>query len=268
MRDNTLVTSRFFEAELAFPIGFLLPDTILEGVLTIKNNGEQRGCKFYTEVEGLPEDCIEIDPVPLLYPGAKELIPFRILHKSTAPEAGYANFTITISSPESYPDQKVILQHKIYVAPSFRQQLRIIEAPIDAAETPLPIEDTIKHTWKSVTFESVSADQREKSVAEINEEAIQEVESDLVEGEVPALDSVTAEGHDDSPAKEEIPEDESADGGPHSEDQDDAQDSEEPNEVEDAELQVESLPSDSQVDEKPSVKIIGNKFKDFWDEEE
>lgn len=267
IRDNTLVTSRFFEAELAFPTGFLLPDTILEGVLTIKNTGEQRGCKFYTEVEGLPEDCVEIDPVPLLYPGAKELIPFRLLHQSTAPEAGYANFIVTISSPESYPEQKVVLQHKIYIAPSFRQQLRIIEAPKEEDETPIPIEDTIKQTWKSVTFESVSADQREKSVAEINEEAVQEIESDLVGEEVPVLDRITAEG-DDSPEEEQIPEDESADGAVPVQDQDDGPDSEVPDEIETMDLQVEPPPSDSQVDDAPGVKIIGNKFKDFWDEEE
>jgi hypothetical protein len=268
VRDHLLLSSRFFEAALDFPANFLHPDTILEGILTIRNLGEAKGCKFKVEAEGIPEDCFGIDPVPLLYPGATEKVPFRLYHHGVSPAAGYLSFRITLTAPECYPDQKVIQQYVIYVTPSYKQRFTVREetnAELVIATEPeaLPVKQ-----WKTITFENTSesalASPPLSPIDPPTEKDKAAPISELPPQFEPPVEALVKYDHElDLPSVEAEAVFEPVTGEPPEEDI-----------TEIAAPQAESepvQPSDQPpppARNKPPVKVIGDQFKEFWDEQD
>lgn len=153
--------SRMIEASLTFPEAVLRSQVSSVGLLKIKNKGEKDG-QFQVTLNGLPADCYQVDPVPLMYPGAQEEIRLRLFHKKTHPQAGFLTVTLMVSAPESYPGEEVLLQQKIYVEPIFNQVLEIkddLEAPpASPAEKAAAITDNLNE-WVAASNESLKPEQ-------------------------------------------------------------------------------------------------------------
>lgn len=114
-------------ASLHFGDQVLRPDSPLEGLLTVKNLGNDKTCQFQVALAGLPADCYLIDPIPLIYPSAQEEVRVQLFHKTTYPTAGWKKITMTITAPASYPGEALIIEQEIYVTPIFDQKLEIFD---------------------------------------------------------------------------------------------------------------------------------------------
>jgi hypothetical protein len=131
--------SDVIEGSLSIPDAVLWPNSPLNCAVIVKNAGNQDACQFQITMSGLPEDCFQIDPVPLMYPGAQEEVRLQLYHHTTYPEAGHHELEIHISSPEDYPGEEMVIKQGIYVAPLFKQSLELIDdIPVKSIPVTLP----------------------------------------------------------------------------------------------------------------------------------
>lgn len=99
------------------------------GVLTIRNMGDVMGVQFLIEMEGLPDDCCEIGPGPVLFPGAEKEMPFFLHHpKGNRPVAGTHTVTFRVTAPEAYPGESAAVSQRVQLMPIFNHKLRLIVA--------------------------------------------------------------------------------------------------------------------------------------------
>ncbi len=122
-----VTSSPKISAALILPEPILRPGIPLPGRITLKNEGDQPACQFQVEISGLPEDCYQIDPIPLMYAGAQEEVNIRFFHRGTHPKAGFHAIYLSVAAPASYPGEQVSLQQGIYVSPLLAQGLRILD---------------------------------------------------------------------------------------------------------------------------------------------
>jgi hypothetical protein len=73
---------------LKLPQTRLAPGKWLEGVATVSNLSQQTGVQFEMALEGLPQECFDIEPGPLLSSGAEKDVIFRLYHRNNQPLAG------------------------------------------------------------------------------------------------------------------------------------------------------------------------------------
>jgi hypothetical protein len=123
----TLNTSQKLSAEFFMHDPTLRPETPAVGRILLKNIGERPASQFHITISGIPQTCYQIDPVPLLYPGAQEEVNVRFMHRHTEPTAGFHTLTITVSAPGVYPGEQTSLQQGIYVLPHLGQHLQILD---------------------------------------------------------------------------------------------------------------------------------------------
>ena len=194
------------EASLFFPNASIYKDGATAGWLKIKNVGEQSPCQFHISVNGLPDDCVQIDPVPLLYSGAEEEIRIQLLHRGIYPSAGVSDLTIRVSAPAHYPREQVIIQQGIYVEPVFDQVLELIDDWVPVA-SPIEVRAEEDEEQKVPEFEAeppVShpappppppAEVIEDEPLEIFEEeveVVEEIEEEIEPEEEPIVDEKVA----------------------------------------------------------------------------
>lgn len=122
---GTMQTSVNINAALSFPDPVLRPGTPMIGQLTITNQGDQDDCQFDVSLQGLPEECWRIDPIPLMYPGSQESIRIEIIHRGRSPQAGSHEMIFSITAPEHYPGDKLVIQQEFIVMPVYQQTLEI-----------------------------------------------------------------------------------------------------------------------------------------------
>ncbi len=127
LASSILRTSSSMEAWITFPNAVLSVDYPLEGRLTIKNTGSQKNCQFRVTISGLPADCYQVDPIPLMYPGAQEEVRLRLFHRTTHPEAGFRDVMAVINAPASYPGEELVIRQGVYITPVFEQELVILD---------------------------------------------------------------------------------------------------------------------------------------------
>lgn len=139
---GVLSTSSQISAALFLPEPVMRPNTTLVGRIALKNEGSQPSCQFDVEVGGLPEDCYQVDPIPLMYPGAQEDVNIRFFHHKSYPVAGSQSVTISVTAPESYPGEQVTLQQGIYVTPVLEQSLQILD-DMPAPQVTAPAADVL-----------------------------------------------------------------------------------------------------------------------------
>jgi hypothetical protein len=125
--------SRSIEASLLFPEAVLRSDSTLVGGLKVKNAGDQQGVQFQVSLEGLPADCYQIDPIPLMYPGAEEEVQVRIFHRTLSPTAGLHDLLLTVIAPADYPGEELNIRQRLYVAPVLKQDLIILDSYASAS---------------------------------------------------------------------------------------------------------------------------------------
>ena len=124
---TTLQETTSIQASVIFPEATLLPNQVMTGSLTIKNTGVQSPCQVDIDLSGLPADCMQVDPAPLLYAGGQTDVRIQLFHRQLYPTAGFQNLIINISACDSYPGEQVVINQGIYVSPVFEQSLEIFD---------------------------------------------------------------------------------------------------------------------------------------------
>jgi hypothetical protein len=88
----------------------------LAGRLTLTNFGSENRCQFELDLEGLPADCYQIDPSPMLFPQGEERIGIRLYHLGSLPRGGECPITLRATAPAAYPTEEVELRLSLQVA--------------------------------------------------------------------------------------------------------------------------------------------------------
>ncbi len=112
--------------DLSLPRARLAPNQTLEGIITVRNLGEQEGVQFELDLEGLPPNCYQIEPPPLFFPGAEEEMRLYLYHRGTQPVAGEHYITIRAVAPRAYPAEEATVSQVIQVLPFYKHRLRLL----------------------------------------------------------------------------------------------------------------------------------------------
>lgn len=119
--------------KLEMPGVVLKKESKLTGLLTLKNFGSEKRSQFEIDVEGLPKDCYQVDPAPLLYPGGEEKLQIRFFHLGNHPVAGECPIQIHATAVNAYPQEKVIIPVVLDIEPVFQYSVDIFDS-LDAAK--------------------------------------------------------------------------------------------------------------------------------------
>ena len=126
--DTHVRDSQAIGLELTLAQTRLIPETTIEGVLTVRNLGDKPGVQFLLAVEGLPAQCYTIGPGPLLFPAASKAVPFRLRHsQSPYPPAGKHELRVIATAPDAYPGEKAVIARTVEVSPYGAHTLRLLE---------------------------------------------------------------------------------------------------------------------------------------------
>jgi hypothetical protein len=119
-------TSSAIGLRLSLPTAQLWPDRPISGAVVVSNLGAKPGVQFRLEVDGLPADCYEIGPGPLLFPGAEKAVPVRLAHsRRPDPRAGPQRVTFRASAPDAYAGEAAVVSQEITVMPYHSHSLRL-----------------------------------------------------------------------------------------------------------------------------------------------
>jgi hypothetical protein len=98
----------------------------LEGVITVRNQGDKAGVQFKLELDGLPPDSYEMEPGPILFAGAEKSILLQIYpSKKSRLRAGDYQFSIHATASE-YPGEGVMSAQAIQVLPFYQHSLHLM----------------------------------------------------------------------------------------------------------------------------------------------
>ncbi|GIV84421.1 MAG: hypothetical protein KatS3mg052_1428 [Candidatus Roseilinea sp.] len=121
-------TGRDIGLRLQLSEAALSPHRPLQGVLVVRNQGQQAGVQFRLEVIGLEPEMFEIGPGPILFPGAEKEVALRIVHtRKPHPPAGPLTWSVRATAPEAYPGQSATVTHTIQVLPFYYHSLILVE---------------------------------------------------------------------------------------------------------------------------------------------
>ena len=116
----------------------------LAGRITVSNYGDQKRCQFEIELEGLPADCYQIDPVPFLFPKGEETLQIRLYHRGNRPPAGSCPVQLRATAPGTYPTEEVLLPVQFEVMPVYRYDVSIEGShALEAAAVPRPVTQAV-----------------------------------------------------------------------------------------------------------------------------
>lgn len=102
------------------------PDQPIEGAITVRNQGQQTGVQFDLALEGLPSDCYDVGPGPILFPGAARDVPLRLDHpRRPEPPAGPHAIQIRATAPEAYPGEQRVVSQVIEILPFYDHELSL-----------------------------------------------------------------------------------------------------------------------------------------------
>ncbi len=143
LSSGLVLSSRQIAASLSVGDAVLRSDLPATGFLRLQNLGTSPNCQFQVAVNGLSEECFQIDPLPILYPGAEEEVRIQFFHRSTTPPAGHQVITVSVTAPASYPGEQVIIQQGLYVSPLLRTEISLADdMPVPKVENPVSLPST------------------------------------------------------------------------------------------------------------------------------
>ena len=108
-------TSAHMSAELFLTKRELALESSINGMLLLKNLGTEKPCQFRMRMTGIPNDCFQSAPLPLLYPGSSSTVGFIISHLRTKPAPGFHTLSIVVSAPDDYFGETLEFNQDIYV---------------------------------------------------------------------------------------------------------------------------------------------------------
>jgi len=124
----------------------LAPNRTVEGAIVLRNLGDHDNVQFELDLEGLPSECYDIEPAPMLFAGAEQRVLLRLHHTGKQPIAGMRTIEIHASAPRSYVCEEAVVRRSIEVLPYYHYGLRWGEdktaALDDALALPDPESDT------------------------------------------------------------------------------------------------------------------------------
>lgn len=129
--DNGIKIEKMSEnigLKLEMPSINLRSNSKLNGLLTVTNYGPDKRCQFEIDIVGLPSDCYQIDPAPLLYPGAEEKLEIRFFHQLIRPQAGECAIQIHAYATNAYPTEEVIIPIVLDIEPVYKFSVDIHES--------------------------------------------------------------------------------------------------------------------------------------------
>jgi hypothetical protein len=107
---------------------YLMPENPVDGVVYVTNQGAVPGVQFNLGLEGLPPDCYEIGPAPILFPGAEKGVPVRIFHpRRPGFPAGSLRLRFFAQANEAYPGEVASVVREIRLMPFYHHMLRLFE---------------------------------------------------------------------------------------------------------------------------------------------
>jgi len=183
-----LQRSSVIDASLSFQDAVMRSEMATVGQLTVKNIGQQTDCQFKVVLSGLPEDCYQVDPIPLMYPDAQEDVRVQLFHQKHYPQVGFHDLYFSITAPANYPGEEMIIKQGIYVVPVFDQRLELIDDVVSPSRVDEgigapsePVEETPSAALEtSVAIETSVAPEPVKPQPEL---AFQEVPRDEIPAE-------------------------------------------------------------------------------------
>jgi hypothetical protein len=105
----------------------LSPERPIEGMLYVANLGNAPGVQFRLGLDGLPADCYEIGPAPILFPGAEKGVPLRIWHpKRSSVMAGTQRIALWAEAAEAYPGEVVTQTRDLRIMPFYNHSVRVL----------------------------------------------------------------------------------------------------------------------------------------------
>jgi hypothetical protein len=120
-------TSSHIGLSLSLPRAMVYPDQPLDGIITVRNMGEESGVQFRLELEGLDPDCYEIGPGPILFPNVEKGVYLQLRHpRGPGLAAGRHTIQIHVSAPDAYPGERVSVSHEIEIVPYYHHTLSLV----------------------------------------------------------------------------------------------------------------------------------------------
>jgi hypothetical protein len=120
-------TSASIGVRLSLPRSKVDPNSPLEGIVAVRNLGNEPGAQFRLEVEGLEPDWYEIGSGPILFPNVEKGVRLRIRHpRGPGILAGRREISICCTAPEAYPGESVTVSHVLEILPFYHHELRLI----------------------------------------------------------------------------------------------------------------------------------------------
>ncbi len=111
---------------LSLPQAAVEPGQPLEGMIIVRNLGDEPGVQFRLEIEGLDPDWYEVGPGPILFPNVEKGVYLRLRHpQGPALAAGRHRFQVHASAPDAYPGEKVSVSREIEILPFYRHTLAL-----------------------------------------------------------------------------------------------------------------------------------------------
>jgi hypothetical protein len=101
----------------------------LDGIVTVRNQGNEPGVQFKLELLGLEPDCYELGPAPILFPNVEKGVFLTLRHPNrSSPPAGRHQIRIRATAPEAYPGESATVSREIEIMPYYRHSLRLLTA--------------------------------------------------------------------------------------------------------------------------------------------
>ena len=278
-----LQRSSAIDAVLSFPDAVIRPDFLTTGQLTITNVGSQSDCQFKVTLSGLPDDCYQIDPIPLMYPDAQEDVRVQLFHRRHYPPVGFHDLIFSITAPGHYPGEAMIIKQGVYVVPVFDQGFELVDDTVVSTNPrdELTIPESPGSSQASAEYELedpadfpdapgpepilIKSTSEVGDVASADLQAKKNISDDALEiGELPKVGLLTT---DNEPKVS----DQSAQSQPEFVSEADLADSSsKPLSTRDQHGADEpaSLASSEDINQKPkNVKILSKQHDEFWEEE-
>lgn len=96
-----------------------------EAWITVANRGEKTAVQIRLMIEGLPAECYEIPPLPLLFPNAEKNITIPLHYPNKPLTAGSHPIRFIAVAPEAYPNEQAVVQQSVQVPSVFAHEVKI-----------------------------------------------------------------------------------------------------------------------------------------------